>query len=280
MATGPLDGMRVLDFTTTIAGPYCTRLMADLGAEVIKIETSEGDMMRTRPPLRSGASTSFGQLNAGKQSLVLDLKRPEAREIVRRLLTTCDFLVENFRPGVMQRFGLDYETLAKRHQALIYCSISGYGQTGPSSSLAAYAPAIHAASGFDLAHMAYQPGRDRPDNCGIYIADIVSGTYAFGAAMAALAQRHVTGLGQHIDVSMLESMLALMVGEVQAAQFPVTPPGRPMFGPVRTEDGFIMPAVASEKSFQGICLAAGHGEWISDPRFALYPDRRANWSNT
>ena len=279
MATGPLDGMRVLDFTTTIAGPYCTRMMADLGAEVIKIETAEGDMMRTRPPLRDGASTSFGQLNAGKHSIVLDLKRPEAQEIVRRLLTTSDFLVENFRPGVMARFNLDYDTVSKRHQELIYCSISGYGQTGPSSGLAAYAPAIHAASGFDLAHMAYQPGRDRPDNCGIYIADIVSGTYAFGAAMAALAQRHLTGLGQHVDVSMLETMLTLMVSEIQAAQFPVAPPGRPMFGPVRTKDGFIMPAVASEKTFQGICAAAGHPEWIGDPRFARYADRRAHWGD-
>lgn len=269
--------MRVLDFTTTIAGPYCTRLMADIGAEVIKIETAEGDMMRTRPPLRDGASTSFGQLNAGKQSIVLDLKQPAAQEIVRRLLTTCDFVVENFRPGVMARFGLDYETVSKRHQELIYCSISGYGQTGPSSGLAAYAPAIHAASGFDLAHMAYQPGRERPDNCGIYIADIVSGTFAFGACMAALAHRHLTGLGQHVDVSMLETMLALLTGEVQTAQFPVTPPGRPMFGPVRTKDGFIMPAVASEKTFQSLCQAAGHPEWITDPRFARYPDRRSHW---
>jgi crotonobetainyl-CoA:carnitine CoA-transferase CaiB-like acyl-CoA transferase len=277
MATAPLDGMRVLDFTTTIAGPYCTRLMADLGAEVIKIETAEGDMMRTRPPLRDGASTSYGQLNAGKHSVVLDLKRPEAREVVRRLLPTCDFLVENFRPGVMERFGLNYASVSNRHQELIYCSISGYGQTGPSSELAAYAPAIHAASGFDMAHMAYQPGRDRPDNCGIYIADIVSGTYAFGAIMAALAQRHLTGLGQHIDVSMLETMLSLMTSEVQNAQFPVVPPGRPMFGPVKTKNGFIMPAVASEKTFQGICQAAGHPEWIRDPRFALYPDRRGHW---
>jgi CoA:oxalate CoA-transferase len=277
MTTGPLDGMRVLDFTTTIAGPYCTRLMADLGAEVIKIETADGDMMRTRPPLRDGASTSYGQLNAGKLSIVLDLKRPEAQEVVRRLLPICDFLVENFRPGVMKRFGLDYQSVASRHQQLIYCSISGYGQTGPSSGLAAYAPAIHAASGFDMAHMAYQPGRDRPDNCGIYIADIVSGTYAFGAIMAALAQRHLTGLGQHIDVSMLETMLSLMTSEMQNAQFPVVPPGRPMFGPVRTKDGFIMPAVASEKTFQGICQAAGHPEWILDPRFALYPDRRSHW---
>jgi CoA:oxalate CoA-transferase len=277
MVSSPLEGMRVLDFTTTIAGPYCTRLMADLGAEVIKIETADGDMMRSRPPLRDGASTSFGQLNAGKQSIVLDLKRPEAQEVVRRLLTTADFLVENFRPGVMKRFNLDHETVAKRHQELIYCSISGYGQTGPSSGLAAYAPAIHAASGFDLAHMAYQPGRDRPDNCGIYVADIVAGTYAFGAIMAALAHRHLTGLGQHVDVSMLESMLTLMVAEVQGAQFPVAPPGRPMFGPVKTKDGYIMPAVASEKTFQGLCQAAGHPEWISDPRFARYADRRNNW---
>ena len=279
MATGPLDGMRVVDFTTTIAGPYCTRMMADLGAEVIKIETVDGDMMRSRQPLRNGASTAFGQLNAGKQSIVLDLKQPEAQEVVRRLLSNCDFLVENFRPGVMTRFKLDYETLAEQHPALIYCSISGYGQTGPSSSLAAYAPAVHAASGFDLAHMAYQPGRDRPDNCGIYIADIVSGTYAFGACMAALAHRHLTGLGQHVDVSMLETMLSLMVSEVQTAQFPVAPPGRPMYGPVRTHDGFIMPAIASEKSFQAICQAAGHPEWIEDPRFARFADRRDNWGH-
>ena len=279
MTTGPLDGMRVLDFTTTIAGPYCTRLMADLGAEVIKIETAEGDMMRTRPPLRDGASTSFGQLNAGKQCIVLDLKRTEAQDIVHRLLTTCDFLVENFRPGVMQRFNLDYPAIAKRQPALIYCSISGFGQSGPSSSLPAYAPVIHAASGFDLAHMAYQPGRERPDNCGIYVADIVSGTYAFGAIMAALAQRHLNGLGQHIDVSMLETMLTLMVGEVQGAQFPVAPPARPMFGPVKTSDGFIMPAVASEKTFQALCQAAGHAEWITDPRFALYANRRNNWGD-
>ena len=277
MATGPLDGMRVVDFTTTIAGPYCTRMMADLGATVIKIETEEGDMMRSRPPLRDGASTSFGQLNAGKQSIVLDLKRPEAQEVVRRLLAGSDFLVENFRPGVMKRFTLDYEAVAQLQPKLIYCSISGYGQTGPSSGLAAYAPAIHAASGFDMAHLAYQPGRERPDNCGIYIADIVSGTYAFGAIMAALAHRHQTGVGQHIDVSMLETMLTLMVGEVQTAQFPVAPPSRPMFGPVKTKDGYIMPAVASEKTFQSLCQAAGHPEWIVDPRFARYAHRRDNW---
>jgi crotonobetainyl-CoA:carnitine CoA-transferase CaiB-like acyl-CoA transferase len=143
--------------------------------------------------------------------------------------------------------------------------------------LAAYAPAIHASSGFDMAHLAYQQGRERPDNCGIYTADIVSGTYAFGAIMAALANRHKTGHGQHIDVSMLETMLTLLVGEVQTAQFPVAPPGRPMYGPVQTKDGYIMPAVGSEKTFQALCHAAGHPEWIGDPRFALYAERRKHW---
>ena len=275
--TSPLSALRIIDFTTTIAGPHCTRLMADLGATVIKIESADGDMMRTRPPLRDGASSSYGQLNAGKQSVVLDLKRPEARDIVMRLLPTIDILVENFRPGVMRRFGLDYAALREKRPELIYCAISGYGQTGPSSGLAAYAPAVHAASGFDLAHLAYQPGRDRPENCGIYVADYLTGTYAFGAIMTALVQRGDTGRGQMIDVSMLETMLSLLGAEVQAAQFPVVPPGRPMFGPVRTRDGYIMPAIASERSFQGLCRSAGREDWLTDSRFALYPDRRANW---
>jgi len=277
MMTGPLSGIRVLDFTTTIAGPHCARLLADLGADVIKIEATEGDMMRSRPPLREGASTSFGGLNAGKRSVVLDLKRPEAQEAVRRLLATTDVLVENFRPGVMQRFNLDYASVVPRKPDLVYCSISGFGQTGPSAGLAAYAPMIHASSGYDLAHLAYQPGRDRPDNCGIYTADYMTGTYAFGAVMTALFQRQATGRGQWIDVSMLETMLSLTAGEVQAAQFPVPPPGRPMFGPVRTADGYVMPAVASERTFQGLCRAAGRPDWIADPRFADYNDRRRNW---
>src|SRR5271169_2235030 len=109
MMTGALERLRVLDFTTTIAGPHCTRLLADLGAEVVKIEAPEGDMMRTRPPLRNGASTSFGQLNAGKKSVVLDLKTPQGRDRVRRLARTADLVVENFRPGVMQRLELDYD---------------------------------------------------------------------------------------------------------------------------------------------------------------------------
>jgi CoA:oxalate CoA-transferase len=272
-----LDGVRVLDFTTTIAGPHCGRLLADLGAEVIKIEAPEGDMMRTRPPLRAGASTSFGQLNAGKKSVVLDLKSPQGVEAARRLIATADVAVENFRPGVMRRFGLDYPAMREIKPDIVYCAISGYGQTGPSAELPAYAPVIHASSGYDLAQIAHQLEPRRPDYCGIFIADVLTGTYAFGAIMTALYQRQRTGEGQMIDVSMLESMLTLTLSEIQAAQFPVTPPGRPIFGPVATKDGYIMPAIASERSFQNLAVASGHPGWITDPRFAQYIERRKHW---
>ncbi len=274
-----LGGLRVLDFTTTIAGPHCGRMLADLGAEVIKIEAPEGDMMRTRPPLRGGASTSFGQLNTGKKSVVLDLKSAAGVEVARRLAATADVVVENFRPGVMRRFGLDYEALKKINLGLVYCAISGYGQTGPSAELPAYAPVIHAASGYDLAHLAHQEEERRPDYCGIFIADVLTGTYAFGAIMTALWQRQATGQGQMVDVSMLESMLSLTLSEIQTAQFPVAPPGRPIFGPIATRDGYIMLAVASERTFQNLAAASGNPGWVTDPRFAKYPDRRGNWGH-
>jgi CoA:oxalate CoA-transferase len=278
-STKSFQGLRVLDFSTTIAGPHCSRMLADMGAEVIKIEPPDGETMRNRPPLRNNFSSVFGQLNVGKKSLVLDLKSPQAIEVIRRLVTSADILVENFRPGVMRRLRLDHGSLAELNPELIYCSISGYGQTGPSAELAAYAPVIHAASGYDMAHLSYQPGRSRPDYCGIYHADVLTGVYAFGAIAAALYQRRSTQQGQHIDVSMLESMLSLPLNEVQSSQFAVALPSRPMFGPVETSDGYVMVAIASEKTFQSLVAAAGHPEWISDPRFAKYADRRDNWKD-
>ncbi len=277
MKTDALAGIRVIDFTTTIAGPHCTRLLADLGAEVVKIEAPEGDMMRTRPPIRNGASGMFGYLNAGKRSLVLDLKQASAVSAAKRLAARADVVVENYRPGVMKRLGLDYDTLKAAKPDLIYCAISGYGQTGPAAELPAYAPMIHAASGYEMAHLGYQPGRERPDNCGVFFADFNSGAYAFGAIMTALFQRATTGIGQMIDVSMCETMLGVLMNEVMRAQVHIDPPGRPMFGPVRTREGYVMPAVANERTFQGLCRAAGHPEWITDPRFAAYGDRRVNW---
>jgi crotonobetainyl-CoA:carnitine CoA-transferase CaiB-like acyl-CoA transferase len=277
--TRSFQGLRVLDFSTTIAGPHCTRMLADMGAEVIKIETVEGETMRTRPPLRNDCSTAFGQLNIGKKSLVLDLKSTDGIEVIRRLVASTDVLVENFRPGVMRRLKLDYDSLKQLNPKLIYCSISGYGQTGPSAELPAYAPVIHAASGYDMAHLAYQPGRSRPDYCGIYHADVLTGVYAFGAISAALYQRHGTRRGQHIDVSMLESMLSLTLNELQWSQFEVKPTQRPMFGPIETADGYVMVAIASEKTFQSLMKVIGHPEWVADPRFAKYSDRRDNWAD-
>jgi crotonobetainyl-CoA:carnitine CoA-transferase CaiB-like acyl-CoA transferase len=278
-ATKSFHGLRVLDFSTTIAGPHCARMLADMGAEVIKIESAEGETMRSRPPVRSGCSSAFGQLNVGKKSLVLDLKSPDAIEIVCRLAADTDILVENFRPGVMRRLKLDFASLQQLNPRLIYCSISGYGQTGPSAELPAYAPVIHAASGYDMAHLSYQPGRTRPDYCGIYHADVLTGVYAFGAISAALYQRHGSNKGQHIDVSMLESMLSLTLSELQWSQFEVRPTQRPMFGPVETADGYVMLAIASEKTFQSLIKVIGHPDWIADPRFLKYSDRRDHWAD-
>ncbi len=273
----PLDGLRILDFSTTIAGPHCSRLLADMGADVVKVESPEGDLMRSRPVQRDGFSTMFGQLNAGKKSIVLDLKKPESVAAIKKLIATVDILVENYRPGVMKRLGLDYAELAKVNPRLIYCAISGYGQTGPGAGRPAYAPVIHASTGYDMAHLFYQQGRQRPDNCGIFVADYASGAYAMGAILAAVHQRHATGKGQMVDVSMFETLVGMLLGEVNRAQFDFEMPSRPMYGPIEASDGYVMLATASEKTFQDMATAAGRRDWLTDPRFEKYHDRRMNW---
>ncbi|HKU96518.1 MAG TPA: CoA transferase [Vineibacter sp.] len=276
--TDALAGIRVVDFTTTIAGPHCTRMMADLGAEVIKIEAPEGDLMRSRPPLRNGASALFAHLNAGKKSAVLDLKKPAAVDAARRLAATADIVVENYRPGVTRRLGIDYATLKALKPDLIYCAISGYGQDGPGADRPAYAPVVHAATGYDLAHLTYQQDkRVKPDFNGIFVADFMAGAYAFGGIMAALAQKRATGVGQMVDLAMYDAMLGLLMSEFQRAQFPIELPSRPMYGPVKAKDGYIIIATASERTFGDLARAAGHPEWLEDPRFAKYADRRENW---
>ena len=275
--TKSFQGLRVLDFSTTIAGPHCSRLLADMGAEVVKVESTEGDLMRSRPVQRDGFSTMFGQLNAGKKSIVLDLKKPEAVAAIKKLAATVDILVENYRPGVMKRLGLDYAELSKVNPRLIYCAISGYGQTGPGAGRPAYAPVIHASTGYDMAHLFYQQGRQRPDNCGIFVADYASGAYAMGAILAAVHQRHATGKGQMVDVSMFETLVGMLLGEVNRAQFDFEMPSRPMYGPIEASDGYVMLATASEKTFQDMATAAGRRDWLTDPRFEKYKDRRMNW---
>ena len=275
--TRPLDGLRILDFSTTIAGPHCSRLLADMGADVVKVESPEGDLMRSRPVQRDGFSTMFGQLNAGKKSIVLDLKKPDAVAAIKKLAATVDILVENYRPGVMKRLGLDYAELSKVNPRLIYCAISGYGQTGPGAGRPAYAPVIHASTGYDMAHLFYQQGRQRPDNCGIFVADYASGAYAMGAILAAVHQRHATGKGQMVDVSMFETLVGMLLGEVNRAQFDFEMPSRPMYGPIEASDGYVMLATASEKTFQDMATAAGRRDWLTDPRFEKYHERRMNW---
>ncbi|WP_062733149.1 CaiB/BaiF CoA transferase family protein [Sphingobium abikonense] len=274
---GALDGVRVLDFTSVMAGPFATRMLADLGADVIKVESLEGDQVRARPPKRDGHSAYFGNLNAGKQSIACNLKSPEIIALMKQLVATCDVLVENFRPGVMARFGLDFATLAAINPRLIYCSISGYGQTGPKALFPAYAPVIHAASGFDMVNLRYQDGADRPATSGIFIADVLGGTHAFGAIQAALYQRERTGQGQHIDLSMLEAMVGMLVFETQEAQFPGDA-RRPLYTPLKTNDGFIMVAPTSPRNFEQLSDAVGHPEWRDDPRFLTNADRNANWA--
>jgi len=272
-----LAGVRVLDFTSVMAGPFATRMMADLGAEVVKIESLEGDQVRARPPQRDGRSAYFGHLNAGKQSLACNLKAPAMRDLLHRLVPRFDVIVENFRPGVMARFGLDYATLAALNPRLIYCSISGYGQSGPKAHAPAYAPVVHAASGFDMVNLAYQDGADKPATSGIFVADVLGGTHAFGAIQAALYQREKTGRGQYIDVSMLEAMVGMLIFETQEAQFPGDA-RRPLYSPLRTLDGFIMVAPTSPRNFEDLTTAVGHPEWREDPRFVTNAARNANWA--
>ena len=275
--TAPLEGLRVLDFSIMLAGPYCARLLADVGAEVIKIEPPEGDDMRLRMPLRDGHSAYFGQLNAGKRSLALDLKNPEAIKLVHRLVAETDIVVENFRPGVMNRLGLGYDVLCEINPRLIYCSISGYGQSGPDAERAAYAMIVQAESGFDRSLMRYAGDRDRPASGAIFVADVLGGIFGYSAIQTALVQRSRTGRGERIDVALMDCMLNLLVYEMQEAQFPIRAP-RPTYGPVRTKNGDILIAPVTARNFTALCEVTGQGELANDPRFNALPARGANWT--
>ena len=222
--------------------------------------------MRLRTPLREGHSAYFGQLNAGKRSLALDLKSAEAIKLVHQLVAEADILVENFRPGVMDRLGLGYEALREINPRLIYCSISGYGQTGPAAERAAYAMIVHAESGFDRSLMRYAGDRDRPAAGAIFVADVLGGIFGYSAIQTALVQRARTGQGQRIDVALMDCMLNLLVYELQEAQFPIHA-SRPTYGPVRTRDGDILIAPITPRNFAALCEVTGQSELADDPRF-------------
>lgn len=272
-----LAGIRVIDFTAMMAGPFASRMLVDCGAEVIKIEGEAGDYMRYRSPLRDGRSAYYGQMNGGKKSIVLDLKSDEGRQIALDLIATADVVIENFRPGVMDGLGLGYETLKETNPRLVFCSISGFGQQGKRARDPAYAPIIHAASGYDMAHLRYNAHLDKPAITGIFTADVISAIYAFGGIQTALLHRERFGTGQHVDVTLIDSMLNMLVYEMQEAQFQ-TDQRRPLYQPLRTSDGFVMVAPVNQKNFENLAIAAGRPEWNEDPRFCTIPAREQNWS--
>lgn len=277
MRGSALAGLRVVDFTIVMSGPMCTRMLADAGADVVKIEPPAGDVVRQREPLRGGISTYFASMNCGKRSVVLDLGSEDGRRLARELATRADVVVENFRPGVMKRLGLDYEELARENPRLVYASISGFGQDGPRAQTPAYAPVIHAASGYEMAHSGYQRASERPANNGIFIADVLGAAHAFGAIQLALVERSGSGLGQYIDVSLMDSVLGMLIYEMQAAQFPPER-ARQVYEPVRASDGWVMVAAVTQKNLEALFDVIGLPEAKADPRFATVAEKEANWA--
>ena len=273
----PLAGVRVIDFTIVMSGPMCTRTLADAGADVIKIEPPEGDMVRHRPPFQADISTYFASMNCGKRSVVLDLRSALGRQAARELVLEADVVVENFRPGVMKRLGLDYESLALENPRLIYCSISGFGQTGPMAQAPAYAPVIHAASGYEDAHARYQGNSSRPANNGIFVADVMGAIHAASAIQTALLHRYRTGRGQYIDVSLIDSVLGMLIYELQDAQFPAAKT-RQVYQPVRARDGWVMVAAITARNLASLFDVIGFPEGKTDPRFSTVAEKEANWS--
>jgi CoA:oxalate CoA-transferase len=271
-----LAGLQVLDFTIVMSGPMCTRMLSDAGADVIKVEPPDGDVVRQRAPVRGGISTYYASMNCGKRSIVLDLGTEDGRRLARELAAKADVVVENFRPGVMKRLGLDFATLSAHNPRLIYASISGFGQSGPRAGAPAYAPVIHASSGYEAAHLEYQRDQERPMNNGIFLADVLGAAYAFGAIQMALYEREKSGRGQHIDVSLMDSVLGMLIYEMQAAQFPPER-RRQVYEPVRSADGWVMVAAVTPKNQEVLFDVIGHPEAKTDPRFATVAAKESNW---
>jgi CoA:oxalate CoA-transferase len=269
-----LRGLRVIDFSAMIAGPYCTRWLADLGADVVKVESPDGDHMRHRAPLRDGHSAYFGHLNSGKQCIALDLKQPGSADIARGLTDGADVVVEAFRPGVMARLGLGPEELRARNPRLVYCSISGFGQATDLSDRPAYAPVVHAATGFDFATGEDECGR--PIGSNVPMADFLTAMFATMAIQSALLRREQTGLGVFIDVNMVDSVMSVLPYEFQAAQVGPSQP-RPSYKPLRARDGYVLVTPINARNFLNLCTALGHPEWVDEPLLATDAARFRNW---
>ncbi|MDQ6691557.1 MAG: CoA transferase [Candidatus Dormibacteraeota bacterium] len=270
---GPLAGLRVLDLTRVLVGPYATMLLADMGAEVIKVERpGEGDETRHVEPLRDGESHYFTSINRNKFGLAVDMKSPAGHEILVALARRSDIFIENFRPGVAARLGLDYESLSAENERLVYCSISAFGQTGPYSSRSALDIAIQAMSG--VMSLTGEPG-GAPTRMGLPMADLCGALFAVNGVLAALHERERTGRGQFIDLSMLDGMVSMLMymagrvfmtgedpGKVGTGHHGIVP-----YGAFPCSDGFMVIANIGEAFWPKICAALGFPELAADPRY-------------
>ncbi|MFF4762041.1 CaiB/BaiF CoA transferase family protein [Streptomyces sp. NPDC001292] len=268
-----LHGLRVLDLSRVLAGPYCTALLADLGADVVKVEPPGGDDSRHLGPFRNGESVYFAQLNRGKRSIVLDLKDPDDHALLLRLAEQADVFVENYRPGVARRLGIDHATLRAANPRLVYASISGFGQSGPMREHPAYDLIVQAMSGL-MAGTGTPDGP--PTRVGESVGDLVAGLFASWAINAALFDRERSGQGRYIDVAMLDSLVSLQVTAMSLLTATGHLPGRvgnrhPVstpFDTYRTADGLVAIAVAGEAVFARFARMVGRPDMPSDPRFS------------
>ena len=260
----PLDGITILDLTRVLSGPYCTMLLADMGARVIKIEQpGKGDDTRAwGPPFIDGESAYFLSINRNKESVTLDFKKPEARAVLDKLIARSDVLVENFRPGTLAKIGLDYASVAAKHPTLIFCSISGFGHTGPRRQEPGYDAVIQAEGGF---MSITGPSDGPPYRLGVAIGDIVTGMFAAQGVMAALVSRNRTGRGQFVDIAMLDSVAALLTYQAGIYFATGAAPQRignrhPTIVPYETfsaRDGDFVLAVGNDDQWRRFCAAAG-----------------------
>lgn len=282
-AAAPLAGVRVIDLTRVVSGPFATMQLADLGAEVIKIEApGKGDDARAfGPPFIAGESAYFLSVNRNKRSLALDLKHPRASEIMRRLVTTSDVLMENFRPSTADRLGVGYDALSAINPRLIYAAISGFGASGPESARPGYDLIVQGEGG--LMDITGEPD-GAPMKVGSPIADLVSGLYAAQGVLAALRTRDTTGLGQRVDVAMLDAVASLLTYNAGSyfatGQSPTRRgnqhPSIVPYAPFKAEDGWISLGVANDVIWSRFCGAVDRLDLRDDPRFAAAPDRVVN----
>jgi crotonobetainyl-CoA:carnitine CoA-transferase CaiB-like acyl-CoA transferase len=276
----PLRGIRVLDLSAVLSGPMCTALMADQGAEVIKVEPPGGDLSRRIGPAKGEMSAMFIAANRGKRSIVLDLKRAEHLQVLRDLARRADVLVENFRPGAMARLGLDHATLAAANARLIYASITGYGQSGPYAHGRVYDAVIQAVSGMSASHPSLATGE--PMLLATTVCDKLSALTAAQAIAAALFARERSGRGVKLELAMLDAALAFQWPDAMYNHVFVSDPSSPSpeFGvqqrPYRTRNGYVATMTPQPDEFAALCRGLGRPDLAADPRFAQIEARRRN----